>query len=501
MTTKNCLCCYCDNSSIKLTDEDVEHIKDIVGDYREFLNDQTVPTNVICVACHDKLTDFVDFKLKIIKTHQKFLQNPLIKSEPTEDPEEFNVDFISTKGIKQELERDEEQPNYPIEPITVINEHVKRIKKVPQSITTKLRTSSKRKRKRKDTPSEKDHYCPVCSKYFTEARKVKEHVKRIHLRTKNYHCDMCDYSAYKKYDIYLHITNIHKPKNLLEKNSICPTCGLAFLSNSRLNVHIRRKHQKSTMRRIACDLCPHRVATLNEMRCHMNVHLTKELRMQYSCEFCDAVFYSKGSLKTHRDVKHLFSNVNITCFCGKTFKQKSVYQRHYTVIHMGQKKFKCDECNKGFSGKTHLEYHKKAAHSDIVPSIPCEICGTLYKSLETLKRHFIYHGDPKFKCDECGKMFHENKKLMDHQSAHKILEFPCQYCQRSFRLETQLNYHLKKVHFKEKLTFKCELCSSTFTRKSTYRDHALRQHKELNQDMMTEFLKRIRKSLAEEHKT
>lgn len=129
-----------------------------------------------------------------------------------------------------------------------------------------------------------------------------------------------------------------------------------------------------------------------------------------------------------------------------------------------------------------------------------KICGTLYKSIETLKRHMIYHGEPKYKCLECGKLFHENKKLLDHQSFHKTLQYPCQFCDRSFRLETQFNYHLKKVHFKEKLTFKCELCSSSFTRKSTYRDHAMRQHKELSSTQMTEFLKRIKKSLAEEHK-
>lgn len=155
---------------------------------------------------------------------------------------------------------------------------------------------------------------------------------------------------------------------------MCPTCGESFLTNSRLNIHIRRKHLKAIMRKIMCDLCGHKTATLNELRCHMKVHFAKELRERYKCEYCDSFFYSRGSLKTHRDVKHLFTEDNIiTCFCGKVFKQKSVYQRHYDVIHLGQKHFKCSECSKAFSGKTHLEYHKRAAHLDIVPSIPCEV--------------------------------------------------------------------------------------------------------------------------------
>jgi hypothetical protein len=43
-------------------------------------------------------------------------------------------------------------------------------------------SKSKSKRKRKDTPLESDHFCPVCSKFFTEARKVRAHVERVHLK-------------------------------------------------------------------------------------------------------------------------------------------------------------------------------------------------------------------------------------------------------------------------------------------------------------------------------
>lgn len=339
----------------------------------------------------------------------------------------------------------------------------------------------------------------MCNKFFTEARKVKLHIDRIHLQKKDFQCDLCPYAAFKKYDILLHLNNIHKPKELLEKTSTCDTCGLSFSSNSRLNIHIKRKHIKQVVRNITCDICGHRSSAVNEIRRHMLTHRPKDLKESFPCVDCGAVLSSKGSLKVHRDSKHS-DMPSIVCFCGKSFRQKSVYIRHHQVLHEGIKAFKCSFCLKEFSGKSHLSYHVRNVHSVVTSVMSCERCGNQYKNEDTLKKHMIYHDPPRFECAVCCKKFYENKKLMDHMSAHELLEFPCQHCARSFRLESQLRYHLKKVHFKEKLTFHCELCTSTFTRKSTYRDHAMRQHKELEREELAMFLERIKTSLAEEQR-
>lgn len=341
------------------------------------------------------------------------------------------------------------------------------------------------------------HFCPHCNKFFTESRKVKLHINRIHKGQKNYSCDQCSYTAFKKYELLLHLFNIHASKESLQKNATCPICGISFHGNTRLTVHMKRKHFQNIVRKLSCDLCGHRYAALNEMKKHVATHLPNDLKEFYSCSKCDKKFISKGSLKVHHDNKHS-DKPSYKCFCGKEFRQKSVYSRHQQVVHAGLKPYKCLHCNKEFSGKNHLDYHTKALHTAIT-LISCEICGNKYKNEDTLKKHLIYHSDPKFSCNLCDAKFHENKKLMDHMSVHQKLEFSCENCTRSFRLESQLRAHLRKVHFKEKLTFRCEMCSSSFTRKSTYRDHALRQHKELNQEAMAQFLVRIRKSLAEEH--
>jgi uncharacterized Zn-finger protein len=84
---------------------------------------------------------------------------------------------------------------------------------------------------------------------------------------------------------------------------------------------------------------------------------------------------------------------------------------------------------------------------------------------------------------------------MEH---HETLAFPCSQCKRSFRNESKLNHHLKVVHFKEKQTYRCEICSSAFTRRTTCRDHVLRQHKDIDADYRKDLLERISKMLPEE---
>jgi uncharacterized Zn-finger protein len=280
------------------------------------------------------------------------------------------------------------------------------------------------------------------------------------------------------------------------KNSLCIHCGLTFTTNSRLNIHIRRKHLTESVKKFCCDLCGYRGSVLNEIRRHISTHLPKDLKEFFPCSDCGAVLSSRGSLKIHRDSKH--SNIpSIVCFCGKSFRQKSVYLRHFQVLHKGIKAFKCKFCEKEFSGKSHLSYHVKAFHAAST-SVTCDKCGRQYKNQDTLKKHLIYHESPKFECKICDKKFHENKKLLDHMSVHEELDFPCEHCKRSFRLDSQLRYHLKKVHFRQKEIYQCGLCSSSFTRKSTYRDHAMKLHKELEKEEMDEFLKRIKKSQPEE---
>lgn len=78
------------------------------------------------------------------------------------------------------------------------------------------------------------------------------------------------------------------------------------------------------------------------------------------------------------------------------------------------------------------------------------------------------------------------------------LEFNCEFCPRSFRHESKLKLHHKKTHFKDKTTYRCEICNGTYTRRTTLRDHVLSQHPGLDEPYKTELLAKIAQMLPEE---
>ena len=68
----------------------------------------------------------------------------------------------------------------------------------------------------------------------------------------------------------------------------------------------------------------------------------KENKIQ--CLICNAIFSTKGHLKTHEDSLH--KNIKLDRQdCGKQYTQKGHLTRH--IVHKGMK-YKCDQCDKEF---------------------------------------------------------------------------------------------------------------------------------------------------------
>ena len=66
---------------------------------------------------------------------------------------------------------------------------------------------------------------------------------------------------------------------------------------------------------------------------------------------------------------------------------------HKDIVHenISPPEFTCDECDKLFSNRSHLNRHMKAAHSDVV-KVNIEIVDSVDKALEV-------------KCPQCDKQF------------------------------------------------------------------------------------------------
>ena len=61
---------------------------------------------------------------------------------------------------------------------------------------------------------------------------------------------------------------------------------------------------------------------------------------------------------------------------------------HELCVHNGERSFKCDICNGGFTSKKDLNRHISSVHEGKRP-LKCELCGSSFKEKGKLKPHIL----------------------------------------------------------------------------------------------------------------
>ncbi len=112
------------------------------------------------------------------------------------------------------------------------------------------------------------------------------------------------------------------------------------------------------------------------------------------------------------------------CFeCGRGYSFRSTLNYHIRAAHSGQeKKFKCDLCDFKAWQKSKLIRHIKGFHEKSNRTIPCPHCPKMVGSPPQLRRHLLCHSGIKpFKCSE-------------------------PECDASYKDRTNLKIHMKNIH-------------------------------------------------------
>jgi len=121
-----------------------------------------------------------------------------------------------------------------------------------------------------------------------------------------------------------------------------------------------------------------------------------------------------------------------------------------------------------------------------VEKICCQFCDEEFfipanLALHVQRKHQSASGDQHFECLFCGKLIRGKSNFKHHLKLHKNEGFRCKFriCSKWFKIESELEDHIKKVHFAEgKNPVECKLCKKWYACKISLGNHMRINHPE-----------------------
>ncbi|XP_059622610.1 zinc finger protein OZF-like [Phlebotomus argentipes] len=195
-------------------------------------------------------------------------------------------------------------------------------------VNAKEKKTGKKSRIRKVAAKQEDgeRPCKFCKETFSGRKALNDHMNELHVNERPYLCSECGLRFVRNDYLVIHLRR-HKG----EKPYTCRYCGKGFPRATDLTVHERyHTGEKSHL----CTVCGKGFHRAYNLLVHTRVHTGEK---PYQCPHCDKSFAQGNDLKAH------------------------------VRRHTGER-FKCDLCNEGFIQGYHLTQHKRQAHGVIVTS-------------------------------------------------------------------------------------------------------------------------------------
>ena len=86
--------------------------------------------------------------------------------------------------------------------------------------------------------------CDTCDFQSKMKWNVKNHIKRVHQKQRDFHCDHCDYTCFSSSDFMKHNKSMHMQMlyGNVEKQHECLTCRMTTKTTGLLQAHVDQVH-------------------------------------------------------------------------------------------------------------------------------------------------------------------------------------------------------------------------------------------------------------------
>ncbi|KAJ2941890.1 hypothetical protein O0L34_g10706 [Tuta absoluta] len=254
------------------------------------------------------------------------------------------------------------------------------------------------------------YQCPHCPSEFDKLTTYMGHIRIKHVS--DFVCELCGYTFVSKKGIDVHKKKKHRLDDKLvpEDGPFCSVCEVRFISEEAHTRHLKLSSRHSS------DNDPNRIRNDSQsMNADKNGRVMRKIERRpvihprdprdpggpeptgpVTCEQCniqlrDLRLYAQHFRRAHPDKNRTkYPAMKTPCMCeqcGRIFQSMALLKDHMWV-HTGEKRFKCDRCDKSFTQKTNLVFHMRV-HSNARPSYECPLCGKHFAFFNNRRRHMF----------------------------------------------------------------------------------------------------------------
>ncbi|CAG9790521.1 unnamed protein product [Diatraea saccharalis] len=332
---------------------------------------------------------------------------------------------------------------------------------------------SKLKQKKEKSKKVKKHKKDTEEKLKTADKTVKDPQKKL----KNLPPDLVQVYMMNDEEMWTVRSEDQDNKYFGKLRMKCLMCLITFNSEKHEAEHMAGKHRPKGDDCLQCDVCKAYFLTKDHLSAHRSLHL-----VAYRCKECGLRTSVKAIIRKH--IKTHQGDINeFHCkTCDKIFSSRSKLSYHRSKHH--KEKLQCDCCGKVFASKMTLKYHIKVlgSNKDEKPkeklNIPCKGCNKVFPSKKSYRAHVVIHNGITYPCPICGKAFQWKRNLARHTRNHRERDagalHECRECGKTFSSRDCYNNHMKlsKRHVPEDAyVHECNYCGKKFATKWCMVDH------------------------------